>query len=148
MQLSENVVPPSPAVAQAYQLRLYVAGQTPKSVLAFKNLKQICEEHAPVPRAGVVERCGGVRSVRRDRFRVDVEHAASRLEPCIPQRPRVAERVQIDGEQVPFRHARRRAWTECQSAIPAATPTASIATSMGEPSRPGTNDWCSSSLIA
>ena len=30
---------------QAYQLRLYVAGQTPKSVLAFKNLKQICEEH-------------------------------------------------------------------------------------------------------
>ena len=33
MQLSENVVPPS-SVAQAYQLRLYVAGQTPKSVLA------------------------------------------------------------------------------------------------------------------
>ena len=30
---------------QAYRLRLYVAGQTPKSVLAFRNLKQICEEH-------------------------------------------------------------------------------------------------------
>ena len=28
-----------------YLLRLYVAGQTPKSVLAFTNLKQICEEH-------------------------------------------------------------------------------------------------------
>jgi circadian clock protein KaiB len=28
-----------------YQLRLYVAGQTPKSILAFRNLKQICEEH-------------------------------------------------------------------------------------------------------
>jgi circadian clock protein KaiB len=26
-------------------LRLYVAGQTPKSVLAFANLKLICEEH-------------------------------------------------------------------------------------------------------
>ena len=26
-------------------LRLYVAGQTPKSVLAFTNLKKICEEH-------------------------------------------------------------------------------------------------------
>lgn len=26
-------------------LRLYVAGQTPKSVLAFTNLKQICEDH-------------------------------------------------------------------------------------------------------
>ena len=45
MELSENAVPPSPSGAQAYQLRLYVAGQTPKSVLAFTNLKQICEQH-------------------------------------------------------------------------------------------------------
>ena len=28
-----------------YVLRLYVAGQTPKSVAAFANLKRICEEH-------------------------------------------------------------------------------------------------------
>jgi circadian clock protein KaiB len=28
-----------------YRLRLYVAGQTPKSILAFTNLKQICDEH-------------------------------------------------------------------------------------------------------
>ena len=28
-----------------YRLRLYVAGQTPKSVKAFANLKKICEEH-------------------------------------------------------------------------------------------------------
>jgi circadian clock protein KaiB len=28
-----------------WQLRLYVAGQTPKSVTAFNNLKRICEEH-------------------------------------------------------------------------------------------------------
>ena len=28
-----------------YLLRLYVAGQTPKSVAAIANLKQICEEH-------------------------------------------------------------------------------------------------------
>jgi circadian clock protein KaiB len=28
-----------------WQLRLYVAGQTPKSVLAFSNLKRLCEEH-------------------------------------------------------------------------------------------------------
>ena len=26
-------------------LRLYVAGQTPKSLAAFANLKQLCEEH-------------------------------------------------------------------------------------------------------
>ncbi len=30
---------------ETYLLRLYVAGQTPKSILAFRNLKQICEEH-------------------------------------------------------------------------------------------------------
>jgi circadian clock protein KaiB len=29
----------------AWQLRLYVAGQTPKSITAFANLKKICEEH-------------------------------------------------------------------------------------------------------
>jgi circadian clock protein KaiB len=28
-----------------FQLRLYVAGQTPKSLQAFANLKKICEEH-------------------------------------------------------------------------------------------------------
>jgi circadian clock protein KaiB len=44
MQLSEGkmTVPPP---AEAFSLRLYVAGQTPKSVLAFRNLKQICDEH-------------------------------------------------------------------------------------------------------
>lgn len=30
---------------EQYVLKLYVAGQTPKSLLAFKNLKQICEEY-------------------------------------------------------------------------------------------------------
>src|ERR1044071_823563 len=45
MQLSENGIPSEPAAEKAYRLRLYVAGQTPKSVLALKNLKQICEEH-------------------------------------------------------------------------------------------------------
>lgn len=30
---------------KAYELRLYVAGQTPKSLAAFANLKKICEEH-------------------------------------------------------------------------------------------------------
>jgi circadian clock protein KaiB len=28
-----------------YQLRLYVAGQTPKSLAALSNLKRICENH-------------------------------------------------------------------------------------------------------
>jgi len=31
--------------ADVWELRLYVAGQTPKSLAAFANLKKICEEH-------------------------------------------------------------------------------------------------------
>ena len=31
--------------AELWQLRLYVAGQTPKSLAAFANLKSICESH-------------------------------------------------------------------------------------------------------
>ena len=30
---------------EIWQLRLYVAGQTPKSMAAFTNLKDICEKH-------------------------------------------------------------------------------------------------------
>jgi len=30
-----------------YNLRLYVAGQTPKSIAAIANLKKICEKHLP-----------------------------------------------------------------------------------------------------
>jgi circadian clock protein KaiB len=33
------------AIAGHYNLRLYVAGQTPKSLTAISNLKTICEEH-------------------------------------------------------------------------------------------------------
>jgi circadian clock protein KaiB len=31
--------------ADVWELRLYVAGQTPKSMAAFANLKRVCEEH-------------------------------------------------------------------------------------------------------
>jgi circadian clock protein KaiB len=40
--------PPStagPRPAKFWRLRLYVAGQTPKSLTAFSNLKKICESH-------------------------------------------------------------------------------------------------------
>jgi circadian clock protein KaiB len=45
MQLSEDQMAAPSSEAKTYVLRLYVAGQTAKSVLAFKNLKQICEDH-------------------------------------------------------------------------------------------------------
>ena len=35
----------APREGKPWALRLYVAGQTPKSVAAFANLKKICEEH-------------------------------------------------------------------------------------------------------
>jgi circadian clock protein KaiB len=39
--------PSAPASQQpkAWNLRLYVAGQTPRAVTALENLKKICEEH-------------------------------------------------------------------------------------------------------
>jgi circadian clock protein KaiB len=36
---------PDVATAEKWQLRLYVAGQTPKSLAAMRNLKKVCEEH-------------------------------------------------------------------------------------------------------
>jgi circadian clock protein KaiB len=32
-------------VKKKYELRLYIAGKTPKSVSALQNLKGVCEEH-------------------------------------------------------------------------------------------------------
>lgn len=34
-----------PKTPKKWSLRLYVAGQTPKSVVALANLRKICEEH-------------------------------------------------------------------------------------------------------
>jgi circadian clock protein KaiB len=36
---------PNPRKPVIWNLRLYVAGQTPKSLRAFANLKVLCEEH-------------------------------------------------------------------------------------------------------
>jgi len=42
----KNAVPPVPEkkVSDEWILKLYVAGQTPKAIAAFKNLKAICED--------------------------------------------------------------------------------------------------------
>src|ERR1700674_2321234 len=36
---------PRPPKPEFWKLRLYVAGQTPKSIRAFANLKVLCEKH-------------------------------------------------------------------------------------------------------
>jgi circadian clock protein KaiB len=36
---------PPAASTEVFLLRLYVAGQTPKCIQAFENLKRLCEEH-------------------------------------------------------------------------------------------------------
>ncbi|MGJ5034571.1 circadian clock KaiB family protein [Bradyrhizobium sp. HKCCYLRH3059] len=37
----------APMEQDGYNLRLYVAGQTPKSLAALANLKKLCETHLP-----------------------------------------------------------------------------------------------------
>ena len=32
---------------EKWELRLYTAGQTPRSLAAFRNLKKVCDEHLP-----------------------------------------------------------------------------------------------------
>ena len=39
--------PPAPAAGETWALRLYVAGQTAKSVAALANLRRYCEQHVP-----------------------------------------------------------------------------------------------------
>lgn len=38
---------PAAASGEKWALRLYVAGPTPQSVAAFRNLEQLCEDHLP-----------------------------------------------------------------------------------------------------
>ena len=47
MDTETSAPPPSPDPDGAYHLRLYVAGQSPKSVRAVENLRRVCEEHLP-----------------------------------------------------------------------------------------------------
>jgi circadian clock protein KaiB len=42
---NKTKAPAKPASAEKWELRLYVAGATPRSVAALENLKKICEEH-------------------------------------------------------------------------------------------------------
>lgn len=45
---SNGHAPDAPdAVREMWELRLYVAGQSPKSMVAFDNLKKLCETHLP-----------------------------------------------------------------------------------------------------
>jgi len=43
--LNEIAEKAGPETGEVWQLRLYVAGQTPRSVAAFAKLKKICEQH-------------------------------------------------------------------------------------------------------
>jgi circadian clock protein KaiB len=45
MSTRKNGGPQNAGNADKWELRLYTAGQTPKSLAAIKNLKKVCEEH-------------------------------------------------------------------------------------------------------
>src|SRR5688500_8947189 len=40
-------LPPAVASAELWELRLYIAGNTAKSLAAIANLKRLCDEHLP-----------------------------------------------------------------------------------------------------
>jgi circadian clock protein KaiB len=44
-QSLRSAAEPGEAALDTYQLRLYVAGQTPKCIAAIANLKEICEQY-------------------------------------------------------------------------------------------------------
>jgi circadian clock protein KaiB len=46
-QAADDNDEPASGDPNKWDLRLYVAGQTPKSIAAFSNLKRVCEEHLP-----------------------------------------------------------------------------------------------------
>ena len=96
------------------------------------------EQRSPVAGAPGVELGRRGRSILGQAF--DVEHARRVGEPVAPERSRVAEHVELDCK--PQRATRR------QRATPIATPALSIRTSSGEPTRPATKCWCSSSDAA
>ncbi len=43
--MTDTVVPATGSDAETWHLRLYVSGESPKSVEAFANLKRLCETH-------------------------------------------------------------------------------------------------------
>lgn len=45
--MSDDQHDPTGSDVETWELRLYVAGRTPKSIKAFENLTKICEEHLP-----------------------------------------------------------------------------------------------------
>lgn len=45
LSLQELAEKKDPSASDMWELRLYVAGQTPRSIAAFANLKKMCEEH-------------------------------------------------------------------------------------------------------
>lgn len=45
MTAAETREPPAPELDGVWELRLYIAGQSPKSLRAFANLKRLCDDH-------------------------------------------------------------------------------------------------------
>ena len=45
--MSPDIPPRRPRQEETWHLRLYVAGESPKSLRAFANLTTLCEEHSP-----------------------------------------------------------------------------------------------------
>ena len=76
--------------AEVFELRLYVAGQSPRSVRALENLRKVCDEHlAGRYRVEVIDLLAepGPGARRRDRRRTHAGPQAPRADPQDHRRP-------------------------------------------------------------
>lgn len=65
--MSEPSAGPAGDGSVDYELRLYVAGQSPRSVRAIENLRRVCDEHLPDRyRVHVIDLLADPTAARRD----------------------------------------------------------------------------------
>lgn len=64
--MAKKKTPPPVTEMEAMTLRLYVAGQTPKSVAAIANLKKFCAEHAARYQIEIIDLAKNPKLARRD----------------------------------------------------------------------------------
>ena len=114
-------------------------------------LGEALEGDAPVADAGLgpaVEFLRGDGPILGERVRVegrDGGEAARRVgQEVVPELPRVPESIQVNRDRPNDRDAAQRE----KRRTPAITPTVSISQSTGEPWRPETKAWCTSSVTA
>ena len=100
-------------MSENYALKLYVAGQTPKAVRAFSNLRKICEEHLEGrytievidlienPQLGRGDQILALCAVGQDKAAREVATRLEQLSPRSIYATRLANSCVVDAEAAP-----------------------------------------------